>query len=118
MPRIQFTTTNAAKRASTDNSVKGYKKRLKENPDAAHQLADTVIKNTYRTLMTRGMKGWYLFCADEETREYFGSCHKWSVSISGWCNQLRFLSGRLKIGAPNPLWTVIFSFFQMPQQQP
>lgn len=32
---------------------------------------DLIIKNTYRTLMTRGMKGCYVYCTDAETREYF-----------------------------------------------
>ncbi|MCQ9137017.1 DNA/RNA helicase domain-containing protein, partial [Streptomyces hilarionis] len=30
-------------------------------------------KNTYRTLMTRGMKGCYLYCTDQETAQYFTS---------------------------------------------
>ncbi len=30
-----------------------------------------LIKNTYRTLMTRGMKGCYIYCVDKETGEYF-----------------------------------------------
>lgn len=63
--------TDASKRASSDNSVKGYKKLMKENPDEAKEQLDLIIKNTYRTLMTRGMKGCYLFCTDEETREWF-----------------------------------------------
>jgi DUF2075 family protein len=29
----------------------------KRNPAAAQQKADAIIRNTYRTLMTRGMKG-------------------------------------------------------------
>jgi DUF2075 family protein len=63
--------TDASKRASSDNSVKGYKKLLKENPEEAKEQLDLIIKNTYRTLMTRGMKGCYVYCTDEETREYF-----------------------------------------------
>lgn len=63
--------TDASKRASSDNSVKGYKKMMKENPEEAKEQLDLIIKNTYRTLMTRGMKGCYVFCTDEETREYF-----------------------------------------------
>lgn len=43
----------------------------KEDPDRARTLADRIIKNTYRTLMTRGQKGCYLFCVDEETNEFF-----------------------------------------------
>jgi DUF2075 family protein len=30
-----------------------------------------IIKNTYRTLMTRGMKGCFVWSADQETREWF-----------------------------------------------
>ena len=42
----------------------------KENPDAALERADEIIKNTYRTLMTRGMKGCYIYCTDPGMREY------------------------------------------------
>jgi DUF2075 family protein len=63
--------TDASKRASSDNSVKGHKKLMKENPEEAKEQLDLIIKNTYRTLMTRGMKGCYIYCTDEETREYF-----------------------------------------------
>ena len=63
--------TDAGKRSSQDRSIHGYKKLLKEDPDHAKALADRVIKNTYRTLMTRGQKGCYLFCTDQETNEYF-----------------------------------------------
>lgn len=62
--------TDASKRASSDNSVKGYKKLMKENPEEAKEQLDLIIKNTYRTLMTRGMKGCYVYCVDEETREW------------------------------------------------
>jgi DUF2075 family protein len=31
---------------------------------------EPIIKNTYRTLMTRGMKSCSVYCTDEETREY------------------------------------------------
>jgi DUF2075 family protein len=30
-------------------------------------MAELIIKNTYRTLMTRGMKGCYVWSSDEET---------------------------------------------------
>lgn len=63
--------TNADNRAKTDASIKGYKKLLKENTELAKQKTDAIIKNTYRTLMTRGMKSCYLFCTDEETNNYF-----------------------------------------------
>ncbi|WP_431482303.1 DNA/RNA helicase domain-containing protein [Pseudomonas solani] len=53
-----------------DKSIRGYKKLMKEHPDLARQETDLIIKNTYRTLMTRGMKGCYVFCTDGETAEY------------------------------------------------
>ena len=60
-----------SKRASSDSSVKGYKRLMKEKPIETKEMIDLVIKNTYRTLMTRGMKGCYVYFVDEETREYF-----------------------------------------------
>ncbi|MDD9997469.1 MAG: DUF2075 domain-containing protein [Rhodospirillaceae bacterium] len=65
--------TDAGKRSSQDRSIHGYKKMLRNDPDTARKLADRIIKNTYRTLMTRGQKGCYLFCVDKETKEYFRS---------------------------------------------
>ena len=62
--------TDASKRAPSDKSIRGYKKLLKENPDQAQALTDTLIKNTYRTLMTRGMKGCYVYSTDVETQEW------------------------------------------------
>ncbi|MDT4839375.1 hypothetical protein FQZ97_731640 [compost metagenome] len=53
-----------------DKSIRGYKKLMKEHPDLAKQETDLIIKNTYRTLMTRGMKGCYVFCTDQETEKY------------------------------------------------
>lgn len=54
-----------------DKSLKGYKKAFSTDPEAAKKRADTLIKNTYRTLMSRGMKSCSIYSADEETREYF-----------------------------------------------
>ena len=34
------------------------------------KISDEIIKNTYRTLMTRGMKGCYVYCTDKELAEY------------------------------------------------
>lgn len=63
--------TDASKRAITDKSIHGYRKMLKENPTKAKHLTSIIIKNTYRTLMTRGMKGCYIYCTDLETQNYF-----------------------------------------------
>ncbi len=54
-------------RASSDKSIHGLKSLLKTNPEKGHQMAELIIKNTYRTLMTRGMKGCYVWSSDEET---------------------------------------------------
>ena len=62
--------TDYTKRAKTDQSLKGIKKMYQENADAAKERADEIIKNTYRTLMTRGMKGCYIYCTDSGMREY------------------------------------------------
>lgn len=63
--------TDFYKRAKTDQSLKGIKKMYKEIPDKALELADEIIKNTYKTLMTRGMKGCYIYCEDEGLQNYF-----------------------------------------------
>ncbi len=60
-----------SKRSKMDSSIKGYKKMLKENPSKAKELIRKIIKNTYRTLMTRGIKGCYVYCEDKETEEWF-----------------------------------------------
>lgn len=65
--------TSALERDKNDKSIRGWKKMMKEQPDLAKQETDLIIKNTYRTLMTRGMKGCYLFCTDPETAQYFAS---------------------------------------------
>lgn len=63
--------TDSTKRATSDQSVKGIKNQLKEKPEETKKLADMIIKNTYRTLMTRGMKGCYIYSVDLETQDYF-----------------------------------------------
>jgi DUF2075 family protein len=62
--------TDATQRASSDQSVKGLKAMLKAEPDSARDLADAIVKNTYRTLMTRGMKGCYVYCTDAPLAAY------------------------------------------------
>ncbi len=63
--------TNPVKRSRMDASIKGYKQRLRENPEATAKELDAIIKNTYRTLMTRGVKGCYIYCVDKQTADYF-----------------------------------------------
>ena len=66
--------TDFTKRARTDQSLKGIKKLYKENPELANKEADEIIKNTYRTLMTRGMKGCYVYCTDQRLEAYLKRC--------------------------------------------
>jgi len=56
-----------------DSTMKGYKTLLRRDPVSARAKADLIIKNTYRTLMTRGMRGCYVYCTDAQTRAYFRS---------------------------------------------
>ena len=62
--------TDAAKRSKMDKSLNGYKGLFKKEPLAAREKADLIIKNTYRTLMTRGTKGCYVYSIDPETNLY------------------------------------------------
>ncbi|MBR6961071.1 MAG: DUF2075 domain-containing protein, partial [Clostridiales bacterium] len=62
--------TDFTKRANTDQSLKGIKGLYKADPEKALSRADEIIKNTYRTLLTRGMKGCYVYCVDDGLREY------------------------------------------------
>ncbi|PYD05734.1 DUF2075 domain-containing protein [Pseudomonas syringae group genomosp. 3] len=63
--------TSPHDRDKHDKSIRGWKKLMKEQPALAQQETDLIIKNTYRTLMTRGMKGCFLYCTDPETAQYF-----------------------------------------------
>lgn len=63
--------TDFKQRARTDSSLKGIKTLYKKDPEAALAEADRIIKNTYRTLMTRGMKGCRIYCTDHNLAEYF-----------------------------------------------
>ena len=75
--------TDAMMRASTDQSVKGLKKMLKEDPQNARALADTIVKNTSRTLMTRGRKGCYVYCTDAALADYLRSRIRTGASDAG-----------------------------------
>ena len=63
--------TKPGKRSRMDFSIKGYKKLLEKDPVNGPSKIDRIIKNTYRTLMTRGMRGCYVYFTDKETEEFF-----------------------------------------------
>lgn len=65
--------TRPEKRSKQDQSIKGYKKALKTSKESARAKADAIVRNTYRTLMTRGMKGCYVYCTDPELARYLRS---------------------------------------------
>jgi len=58
-----------AKRSSGDRSMHGYGNII--DTEEGKEKIRSLIKNTYKTLMTRGMRGCYVYCTDEETAEYF-----------------------------------------------
>ena len=57
-------------RARSDQSLKGYKVGLKREPQAIRLKADAIIRNTYRTLMSRGTKACWVFACDPELQAY------------------------------------------------
>ena len=63
-------TTDYESHGSADPSFKGIKKMFKYSKIEATKIADKLIKNAYRVLLTRGSKGCYIYCQDEEYREY------------------------------------------------
>lgn len=65
--------TDIRERSRNDQSVKGFGALSKTQKEKSVQDADEIIKNTYRTLMTRGMKGCYVYFYDSALAEYFQS---------------------------------------------
>ena len=75
--------TSPEKRSSGDRSIQGWRALMKKDPKGTATRLDAIIKNTYRTLMTRGQKGCYVYFVDAETRRYF--------------------AGRMGVGAAEPV---------------
>lgn len=63
--------TRPAERSKMDKSIQGWKKLVKDDPEGGATRLAAIIKNTYRTLMTRGQKGCYVYFVDEEARRFF-----------------------------------------------
>ena len=53
---------------SKDDGSSGIRKCRNE------KLADRLIRNTYKVLLTRGLKGCFVFCEDTALRDYIRSC--------------------------------------------
>ena len=62
--------TDVTERARTDQSIRGIQRMIQQDFEKAKKVADEIIKNTYRTLMTRGQKGCYIYCEDKPLSEY------------------------------------------------
>ena len=65
--------SDVTRRSQNDQSVKGFRSFLKTNREQALQDADEIIKNTYRTLLTRGVKGCYVYFCDSALAQHFVS---------------------------------------------
>ena len=57
-------------RANTEKSLYGLQVLLKQDKDYYEKMADTIIKNTYRVLLTRGIKGCYVYAVDEKLQKH------------------------------------------------
>ncbi len=62
--------TDYTKRAKSDKSLNGLIGPAKKGSVEAQRDMDTIIRNTYRTLMSRGMKGCYVYCTDKALAEF------------------------------------------------
>jgi len=61
--------TDASERAKTDQSLKGLKSNYSR--EEAAMVADRIIKNTYKVLMSRGIKGCFIYCTNKMLEQYF-----------------------------------------------
>lgn len=75
--------TDYTKRAKTDQSLKGLGKMMRENPEEARKTADAIIRNTYRTLLTRGLRGCFIFCTDKPLENYLRERIRRAVKSAG-----------------------------------
>ncbi len=64
--------TDPLKRSRHDKSVRGYRTRWQAEPEI-RERGDKIVRNTYRTLLTRGMKGCYVYCCDPKLADHLRS---------------------------------------------
>ena len=62
--------TDYKKRANTEKSLYGLYVLMKQDKEFYEKLADTLIRNTYRVLLTRGIKGCYVYASDAKLNEH------------------------------------------------
>lgn len=58
------------RRSRMDSSIKGLEKLRLEDLDAWQRKSREIIRNTYRTLLTRGQKGCFIYSVDPETNAF------------------------------------------------
>ena len=58
--------TDRTKRAKSDKTIKGLR--------GDEELGDKIIRNTYKTLLSRGQKGCYVYCEDKALSDYIKKC--------------------------------------------
>jgi DUF2075 family protein len=70
-------TGDPERRAKTDASLKGWKKDFKSaagSPQLQQEVrdrVDSIIKSTYKVLLSRGRRGCFVWCADLNLRDHF-----------------------------------------------
>lgn len=62
---------NPSKHPHDDRNLKEWKRIIQERGEDGKEIIRRLIKNTYRTLLTRGMKGCRVFIQDPELKQYF-----------------------------------------------
>jgi DUF2075 family protein len=63
--------TDVTRRSRRDKTVSGWRALMQLDQVGTERRLRSIIQNTYRTLMTRGMKGCYIYSDDAETRDWF-----------------------------------------------
>ena len=62
---------NPSARPRSDKSLTGWRAAMATDPKETEERVSRLIRNTYRTLMSRGMKSCWVFACDPEIQEYF-----------------------------------------------
>jgi DUF2075 family protein len=68
----QSVQTDPLARSSQDQTLRGYRGTWRDDK-SMRERADRIVRNTYRTLLTRGMKGCYVYCCDPALAGYLRS---------------------------------------------
>jgi DUF2075 family protein len=62
--------TNPTARARSDKSLTGWRAAMATDPTGTEERLSRLIRNTYRTLMSRGMKSCWVFACDPELQAF------------------------------------------------